>query len=271
MIGGGFSGVEVAGALADCLKGIARYYPGVAPAEVKVVLLQDQARLLPELPDALGLAAHGMLRRAGVEVRQGVSVAGVSAEGVVLADGTTIASAAVVATVGARPNALVTALGLPVERGRIRVGPGLNVEGRRDVWALGDCALVVQGPDGSISPPTAQFAVRQARLLARNLLAVLQGRGAEPFRYRPRGMMAAVGHLNGAAALPGLALRGLPAWLLWRGYYLSQMPTFGRKLRIAVEWTWGMLFPADITHIRFARSAEQETEPARLPERSRVA
>ena len=185
VIGDGFSGVEVAGALADCLKGIARYYPGVAPAEVKVVLLQDQARLLPELPDALGQAAHAMLRRAGVEVRLGVSVAGVSAEGVVLTDGTTIASAAVVATVGTRPNALVTALGLPVERGRIRVGPGLNVEGRRDVWALGDCALVVQGPDGSISPPTAQFAVRQARLLARNLLVVLQGRGARAFPLSP--------------------------------------------------------------------------------------
>ena len=112
------------------------------------------------------------------------------------------------------------------------------------LWALGDCALVPNGFDGQASPPTAQFAVRQARLLARNLLA------------RPRGMMAAIGRHNGVAEVLGVGFSGLPAWLLWRAYYLSQMPTLRRKLRIWVEWTWGMFFPADITHLRFTRSGE---------------
>lgn len=271
VIGGGFSGVEVAGALADCLKGIARYYPRVAPDELKVMLLQDQPRLLPELPEALGAAALRMLRKAGVEVRLGTAASRIAAEEVVLADGGMLSSATVIATIGTRPNALVAALGLPVERGRIRVEPTMRVPGQDRVWALGDCALVPNALDGGISPPTAQFAVRQARQLARNLLAVVHGEEPQPFRYRPRGTMAAVGHLNGVAALPGLALRGLPAWLLWRAYYLSQMPTFGRKLRIFVEWSWGMLFPPDITHIRFARSVEPETQPASAAQPAKAA
>jgi NADH dehydrogenase len=271
VIGGGFSGVEVAGALADCLKGIARYYPGAAPDEIRVTLLQDQPRLLPELPAPLGEAALGMLRRAGVDVRLGASAARIRADGVTLADGGALAAETVIATIGTRPNPLVAALGVPLERGRIRVEPTLRLPGLREVWVLGDCALVPNALDGSVSPPTAQFAVRQAGQLARNLVAVIAGGEARAFHYRPRGMMAAVGHLNGVAALPGLALRGLPAWLLWRAYYLSQMPTFGRKLRIFVEWSWGMLFPPDITHIRFARSVEQDALPQRTPERNRAA
>jgi NADH dehydrogenase len=266
VIGGGFSGVEVAGALADCLRSIARYYPGADPAALKVIVLHDQMRLMPEMPPALGDAALCMLRHAGVEVRLGTSAAAIGAEGVTLKDGEAIACGTVIATIGTKPNPLVQGLGLPLERGRLKVGAALNVEGREDVWALGDCALAVNALDGGICPPTAQFAVRQALCLADGLPAALAGRTPRPFRYRPRGMLAAVGHLNGVAALPGFALRGLPAWLLWRAYYLSQMPTLGRKLRIFVEWSWGMLFPADITHIRFARSAEQEPEPAREAE-----
>ncbi|MGG5822565.1 NAD(P)/FAD-dependent oxidoreductase [Falsiroseomonas sp. HW251] len=271
VIGGGFSGVEVAGALSDCLKGIARYYPGAAPDEMKVTLLQDLPRLLPELPERLGAAALGMLRHGGVEVQLGAAAARIGPEGVTLKRGETLAADTVVATIGTRPNALLATLGLVSERGRVCVEPALRVRGHDDVWACGDCALVPNAHDGSTSPPTAQFAVRQARQLADNLLAVVRGAAPRPFAYRPRGMLAAVGHLNGVAALTGLSLRGLPAWLLWRAYYLSQMPTFGRKLRIFVEWSWGMLFPPDITHIRFARSIEQEPLPVGEPERSRAA
>ncbi len=270
VIGGGFSGVEVAGALADCLKGIARYYPGVAPDEMQVTLLQDLPCLLPELPERLGLAALQTLRRAGVEVRLGTSATRIGSDGVTLKDGGRLASETVIATIGTRPNALAVTLGLPLERGRLRVDPTLRVAGHDDVWACGDCALVPNSHDGSLSPPTAQFAVQQAKLLARNLLAVLRESAPRPFRYRPRGMMASVGHLDGVASLPGLSLRGMPAWLLWRAYYLSQMPTLGRKLRIFVEWSWGMLFPPDITPIRFARSAEQEP-PVPAGERNKAA
>ena len=103
--------------------------------------------------------------------------------------------------------------------------------------------------------------MREARCLARNLLAVLSRQPTQPFDYRARGSMAAVGHLNGVADVCGVPLTGIAAWLLWRAYYLSQMPTFGRKLRIFVEWTWGMFFPTDITHLRFTRS-HQFADPA---------
>jgi NADH dehydrogenase len=98
--------------------------------------------------------------------------------------------------------------------------------------------------------------VREARCLARNLVAVLNRQPTRAFSYRARGQMAAIGHMKGVADIFGVPLSGLPAWLLWRAYYLAQMPSLGRKVRIFVEWTWGMFFPTDITHLRFTRSSE---------------
>jgi len=141
-----------------------------------------------------------------------------------------------------------------MERGRLVTLPDLSVANAEGVWAIGDCALIMNGDQ--YAPPTAQFAIAEGRHLARNLVARCLGRPTRPFRYKARGMMATVGHLKGVATLFGLRLSGLPAWMLWRAYYLSQMPTLGRKLRIFVEWTWGMFFPPDITHFRFTRSRE---------------
>jgi NADH dehydrogenase len=265
VIGGGFSGVEVAGALADCLRGVARYYRGVAMAETRVCVIQNIDRLLPELPDSLGAAAQRMLTRRGVEVRLTASAASIDEAGILLADGTRIEAATVIGTIGTAPNPLAASCGLPLERGRIRVEPGMNVPGLDGVWALGDCAWVVNARDGKPSPPTAQFAVRQARTLADNILGAVAGRPPVAFDYRPRGAMATVGHMKGVAEVFGLRLAGLPAWLLWRAYYLSQMPTLGRKLRIYVEWTWGMLFSTDITHLRFTRSADHALAPGARP------
>src|SRR5207244_456305 len=104
-------------------------------------------------------------------------------------------------------------------------------------------------------------AVAEAKHLARNLVAHLQGRQTTPFAYRSRGAMATTGHLKGVAQVFGLQLHGLPAWLLWRAYYLLLMPTLGRKLRIGVEWTWSMFFAADITHLRFTRTGEADAPP----------
>jgi NADH dehydrogenase len=111
------------------------------------------------------------------------------------------------------------------------------------------------------SPPTAQFAVAQAHALAHNIAASIRGEPTRAFAYRSRGMMATTGHLKGVAQLFGLRLSGLPAWMLWRGYYLMRMPTWGRKLRIWLEWTWSMFFAADITHLRFTRTSEADDAP----------
>jgi NADH dehydrogenase len=268
VIGGGFSGVEVAGELVDCLHSIRRYYPRVQGDELQVTLLHDQERLLPELPVRLGEAGLRSLRARGVEVRLRARVSSVSERTVHLADDGEIPAQAVICTIGTRPNPLASELGLATERGRIVVDDDLAVPGHPGVWALGDCALVRNGIDGRFAPPTAQFAVRQAKHLARNLLARHRGRPTRPFAARSRGMMAAIGRRNGVAEVLGVGISGLPAWLLWRAYYLSQMPTLRRKLRVFVEWTWGMFFPADITHLRFTRSQElqaEETQPMREP------
>lgn len=268
VIGGGFSGVEVAGELVDCLHSIRRYYPRVASHELQVSVLQDIDRLLPELPPALGLAALKSLRARGVQVRLNTRAAAVGEMAVQLASGESLAANTIISTIGTQPNILVSALGLPAERGRIKVAADLSVPGHAGIWALGDCALVPNAHDGKPAPPTAQFAVREGGLLADNLLAVLRGQQTQPFSHRSQGAMASIGHMKGVAQAFGMPLSGLPAWLLWRAYYLSQMPTLRRKLRIFVEWTWGMFFPTDITHLRFTGSqtlldAEQQAQPDR--------
>ncbi|HEU4352222.1 MAG TPA: NAD(P)/FAD-dependent oxidoreductase [Burkholderiales bacterium] len=257
VVGGGFSGVEVAGSLADCLASIKRYYPRIEPGELGITLLHDIDRLLPELPARLGLSAMRSLEARTVEVRLGARVAEVTELGVRLSDGPFVSGATVICTIGTRPNTLVGSLEVPKERGRIVVAPDLSVPGHKGVWALGDCALVPT--NGGFAPPTAQFAVQEAKHLASNLFFAVSDQKTKPFAYRSRGMMASVGHLKGVAEVLGVPLSGLAAWLVWRAYYLSRMPTLGRKLRIFVEWTWGMFFPTDVTHLRFTRSSERDS------------
>lgn len=262
VVGGGFSGVEVAGAIADFMHSARRHYPKARESLLRVSLLHDGERLLPELPATLGEAAARSLAQRGVQVRCGAKVAQVHVDGVQLSDGEHLASATVVCTIGTQTNPLVTRLALPTLRGRVVTQADGRVDGVPGLWAMGDCAAVPNALDGRICPPTAQFAVAQARQLADNLLRTLRGEPTRPFAYNARGMMATTGHLKGVATLFGLRLVGLPAWLLWRGYYLLRMPTLGRKLRIWVEWTWGLFFPLDITHLRFTRTADVDRTPA---------
>jgi NADH dehydrogenase len=259
VIGGGFSGVELAGELADVLKSARRWYPRVKADEPRVTLLHDGAQLLPELPASLGASATASLRARGVDVRLGAKARAVRADGVDLVDGAAIDSATVICTIGTRPNPLVEGLGqqgLPLERGRLKSAPDLSIVGAPGIWAMGDCALVPNANGGGFSPPTAQFAVAQAQLLAHNLVQSIAGRPTRPFAHRSRGMMATTGHLKGVAQIGRLRFAGLPAWLMWRAFYLLRMPTLGRKLRLWVEWTWAMVFAADITHLRFTGTHE---------------
>jgi NADH dehydrogenase len=260
VIGGGFSGVEVAGGLSDFLRDARRYYPRVRADELKVTVLQDADRLLLELPESLGLAAARSLQSRGIEVRLKARAESVAASGVMLSGGEFITGATVICTIGTQPNPLVAQLPCATQRGRIETLPDMSVAGLPGVWALGDCALVRNGE--AFAPPTAQFAVAEARALADNITAAIAGRATGAFSHRSRGMMATTGHLKGVAQVFGLRLSGLPAWMLWRAYYLLLMPTLGRKVRIFVEWTWSMFFAADITHLRFTRTAEADAPSA---------
>lgn len=265
VIGGGFSGVEVAGGLADFLRDALRYYPRVRADELKVTVLQDAERLLLELPESLGHAAARSLQSRRIEVRLKARAERVDAAGVALAGGEFITGATVICTIGTQPNPLVEQLPCATQRGRIETAVDMSVPGAPGLWALGDCALVRNGDGGQFAPPTAQFAVAEAKVLARNIVASLEGRPTTTFSHRSRGMMATTGHLKGVAQVFGLRLSGLPAWMLWRAYYLLLMPTLGRKVRIFVEWTWSMFFAADITHLRFTRTADADAPAAASP------
>ena len=254
ILGGGFSGVEVAGELIDFLHSAGRYYP-LAPQDlVRVTLIHDRAALLPEMPPSLGEAALKSLTRRGVSVRLGAGAQEARAEGLQLAGGEFLRAGTLISTIGTAPRPLALACGLKLERGRIVVNEDMSVIDRDNVWSIGDCAAVRNSLDASVAPPTAQFAVREGAQLAANVLRRIAGTPTRPFRYKARGMLATIGKLNGVAEVFGVRFSGLTAWLVWRAFYLGLMPTLGRKVRIYVEWTWGMFFSADITHFRFSRS-----------------
>jgi NADH dehydrogenase len=254
VIGGGFSGVETAGELIDFLHASLRYYPRIRREDIRVVLLHGQDRLLPELSPSLGLFAYRKMRMEGLDVRLNSRAVRIDDRHVTLADGELIPAGTVVSTIGTVPNPLVSELPLPKDRGRIATNPDMSVPGFPGVWALGDCAAVPNARDGKVSPPTAQFASRQARVLARNIAAHLQGGSTRPFDYKPVGQLSSIGHNKAVAELFGLRLSGFVAWLLWRGVYLLKIPTLARKSRLFLEWNWAMFFPPDIAHLGFRRT-----------------
>lgn len=252
VIGGGFSGVEVAGGLADFLQASKRYYRSIGDVQVQLVHSGD--RLLPELSASLGRFAERKMRAQGIDVRLNARCASVDDRGIVLADGEVLPAGTVICTIGTAPNPLIADLPLPKVRGRLEVAADMSVRGVAGVWALGDCAAVPNAHDGSLSPPTAQFAERQARQLAANILRKLRGERTRPFSYRPLGQLSAIGHNKAVAEIFGIKVAGFAAWLLWRGFYLLKIPTLGRKARLFLEWNWAMFFPPDIAHLSYART-----------------
>ena len=259
VVGGGFSGVEVAGAIHDFVHEARKAYPRLTDADLTVTILHGAERLLPELPASLGDYAARNMRERGLDVRLDTRVESADERGVALSGASRVEAATIVNTVGVEPNELLAALGLPRERGRLVVAGDLSVPGLHGVWALGDAASAANALDGRLAPQTAQSAMEQGRLAASNVRRSLRGRRTKPLRFRSKGSMASIGAQDGIADLFGRwRLTGFPAWLLWRAYYLSMMPTLLRKVQIFVEWTWAMAFAADIVHLRFTQSKTQE-------------
>jgi len=240
VIGGGFSGVETAGEMKDMIERALHFYPNIDPAAVRVIVIEFADRLLLELPPSLGEYARSFFERRGIEVRLGTGVREATGTAIVTSTGEVIGTRTVVATIGNAPMPMVAKLDLPNDRGRVRTDRTLRVEGRTNLWALGDAALIplVDAPAAreDWAPPTAQFAVREARRLAENVRAVLEGRVPGPFVYRSKGALASLGGSRGVAEVYGVRLSGFPAWLLWRSYYLSFVPGFATKVRISFQW-----------------------------------
>ncbi len=251
IVGGGFTGVEVAGELLGFLRSASRFFPRLERHDVRVILVAGGARLLPQLPESLGDAAAKMLAQRGVEVVLSDDAVAVDAGGVTLASGKRYESKTVIWSAGVATPPLVGHLDLEHSKHHaIVVKPDLSVPNRPGVWAVGDCAQIPK-PGGGFYPQTAQHAIREAPLLARNVLASLRGRSTKPFAYKTLGMMASIGGREGLADLRNrFTITGMPAWLLWRAYYLSQLPGPSRKTRVALDWALTLPFPDDIASVR---------------------
>jgi NADH:ubiquinone reductase (H+-translocating) len=254
VVGGGFTGVEAAGHLFDLMRNIMPFYPRLSRTRPRMVLLQRGTRIVPEFQhDSLSEFALRKLRQNGLDVRLNTEVKEVTARYVRLGTGERIDAGLTVCSVGTAPVALIKKIGLPVERGRLKTDPDMRVTGSANVWAFGDCAAVPNAWNAQISPPTAQFALRQAKQLADNLIGVQRGETTKPFRFRPQGLLATIGHHNGVAEIYGLKFSGLIAWFLWRTVYLMKIPTIGRKLNVIVDWTWDIFFKPNVVQVRVAQ------------------
>jgi NADH dehydrogenase len=251
--GGGFSGVEIVAEVNDFVRGVARYYRGIDRSEIRVILLHGQERILPEVSEKLALFAQRILQKRGVELRLRDRLLAATSEGAVTSMGP-IPTKTLVATVPSSPHPLVAALDVAKEKnGRVSVEGSLRVRGSERIWALGDCAWVTT-PDGRACPPTAQFATRQARTLATNLVATLRGGTHQRFAFAELGKMGSLGHRSAVAEIMGVSLSGFLAWFLWRTIYLAKLPGWGRRLKVAAAWTLDLLLPPDLVELRLSPS-----------------
>jgi NADH dehydrogenase len=265
IIGGGFSGVEAAGAINDLLERARRFYPRLQEDQIRIVLLHRGERIVPELQaKALSEFALRKLLARGIDIRLNTDATEIKGRKVLLATGEEIEADTVVCTVGNTTNPLLKTLGFPLERGRLKAAADMRVAKTENLWALGDSAAVPNAWDGKPSPPTAQFAMRQAKQLAENLVRVLQGRETRPFSYRPLGMMASIGHHNAVAEVCGLHISGFIGWLLWRSVYLAKMPTQLRKIEVAIDWAWSALFRPNIVQVHMSRTSVRTTDSVQL-------
>lgn len=254
--GGGFSGVETVGALNDFVRDALPSYSHLREEMLRVVLVHAGAVILPELGEKLGAYAQKKLAERGVEIHVNTKVSAVSAQGLELSDGTVIESDTLVWTAGTSPNPVLQELPCRKERGRIVVNPCMEVVGWPGVWALGDCAAVPDSSTGKFSPPTAQHALRQGKVLARNITAAIRGKRKMPFVFSTLGQLATIGRRTGVANILGVKFSGFFAWWIWRTIYLIKLPRFEKKLRVALDWTLDLLFPKDI--VQFSHEARSQ-------------
>ena len=277
-VGAGYAGVEGLAELQDFVTQAIELYPRCRAEGMRWVLVEAGERIMQEVPKSLSTFAERELRVRGIEVYTGTTLREVSASSALLSNGEAIPTRTVVWTAGVKPSPVLGMLGLPLDRdGRVVVDRTMRVDGWRSgiaqdtdtrgggaVWALGDCAAV---PDvytqGRPCPPTAQHAIRQGRLVARNVVATFGGGRVRAFRYRTKGVVAELGHNKAVAITLGIRWRGFPAWFIARTYHLLLMPGLGRKLRLLADWNVALVFGRDVADPgRLGNPTPLEQDPA---------
>jgi NADH dehydrogenase len=268
-VGGGFAGVESLAELEDMARDACKYYKNIEPEDLRWVLVEAAGRILPEVRESLGVWTVEQLEKRGIEVYLSTQAKSFEDGHVVLSDGTEFDSDTIVWNAGVKANPIMSASDLPLDqRGRLICTASMQVEGVPGVWAAGDCSAV---PDLSRTPedpsatcaPNAQNAVRQANLLAKNIMAVMRGGKAKDYYHKNVGSVASLGVRKGVADTFGVKLKGYPAWLMHRAYHVSRMPTLNRKVRIQLDWLVMGLFRREVISLgqindpkaEFARAA----------------
>jgi NADH:ubiquinone reductase (H+-translocating) len=255
VIGGGFSGVEIVGELNDfVLDSIKHFYHNLEKAKIRRVLVNSGARILPEVTEELSEFALQKLRENGIEVILNTRVIDITSQGVKLNDGTNISTQTIIWAGGGKPPSLLSGLSCEHDKsGRLVTNDFLEVIGHTEsVMALGDCASITDPNTGKSCPPTAQHAIRQGKIAAINLISTIkdQVNAKKKFDYKTKGVMTLIGKRNGVGILLGYKIQGFAAWWVWRSYYLLNLPTVEKKLRVMVDWFIDLFFKRDVTRLK---------------------
>ncbi|MEZ6153529.1 MAG: FAD-dependent oxidoreductase [Pirellulaceae bacterium] len=253
--GGGFSGVEVAAEMNDCLRRIAKEYRQIDPRAIRVILVHNGDQVLHrELGAGLSKYATDVLRKKGVELQLGRRLKTATRDAAILDDGQRILTRTLVSTVPSSPNPLIDSLDIPKDRGRLVVDRFLELSGHPQVWGLGDCALVPMASKGEFCPPTAQHAIRQANTVAQNIAASIMGGKRQAFNFKGLGKMGSVGHHSAVAELFNrFRISGFFAWIMWRTVYWSKLPGTARKIRVGAAWFLDLIVPPDTIELKLSQ------------------
>ncbi len=257
--GGGFAGVETAGSINDFIHESLRFYPNLTAEMIRVVLVSSGPIILPELRERLGRFAQKKLAQRHIEIMINAQVRGASDECVELSDGRRITCNTLIWTAGTSPHPLIAALPCKKERGRIVVNDDLELPEWPGVFAVGDCASILEHRTQKPHPPTAQHAVREGRVLAHNLGTTLSRQPRRAFRFSTLGQLATIGRRTGVANILGMNFSGFIAWWLWRTIYLMKLPRLEKKVRVALEWTLDLFFTKDIVRHHYLRRRSEQS------------
>jgi NADH dehydrogenase len=256
--GGGFSGVEVVAEINDFVRGAAPDYRGrIDEKEIRVILLHNMERILPEMDEKLAIFAQRKLAQRGVDIRFGTRLTAATGEAAILDTGERIETKTLVSTVPSSPHPLIQSIPtLPKSKnGKIEVDEHLQVKGTEDLWAVGDCAAIPL-ITGGMCPPTAQHASRQGQTTAENIvLALKNSRTRKTYAFKGLGMMGSLGHHSAVAQVFGLQISGFMAWLMWRGIYLMKLPGATRRARVLLAWILDYIMPPDSVQLKLSSSA----------------
>ncbi|MEV8328472.1 MULTISPECIES: NAD(P)/FAD-dependent oxidoreductase [unclassified Kitasatospora] len=261
VVGGGYAGTETAACLQRLTTAASHRYPRLDTRQIKWHLIDIAPKLMPELGDALGLAALEVLRGRGIEVSLGVSVAEVGAESVKFTDGRVLPCRTLIWTAGVAASPLIGTLDAETVRGRLAVTAEMRVPQFESVFALGDAAAVpdLAKGDGAVCPPTAQHSARQGRVVADNVIAALRDQPLEPYYHKDLGLVVDLGGKDAVSKPLGVELHGVPAQLVARGYHLMAMRTNAAKFRVGANWLLNATAGDD-----FVRTGFLARQPARM-------